>query len=127
MADLQPPLLIPLEGAEPTARCPLPRPPVLGGTAYFKRYKMEADVANLPAPSSPPPGFALLAWAPSLCETHASVLYQCFRQEIDAIVFASLGDAVGCRALMDELVSRSGFVPQATWLLTGPDGPCGTI
>jgi ribosomal protein S18 acetylase RimI-like enzyme len=94
--------------------------------SYYKRYKMEADLANLPAPRLLP-GFSFVPWNPSLLEAHAAVLYDCFFQEVDAFVFPSLGDRQGCSCLMTEICRKSGFLPEATWLLCDPDGPCGTV
>jgi GNAT superfamily N-acetyltransferase len=93
---------------------------------YFKRYKMEVGLENLPPPSVPA-GFECLSWSADLLEAHAGVLYGSFRDEIDATVFPSLGDAHGCCTLMTEIVRRHSFVPEATWLMIGPRGPCGTV
>ena len=93
---------------------------------YFKRFKMEADLDRLPAPVLPP-GYALLPWAPAHIEAHAEVLFRCFFSEIDAVVFASLGDPDGCRRLMTEITRKSGFVPGATWLLTCDGLACGSV
>jgi GNAT superfamily N-acetyltransferase len=97
-----------------------------GRIAYFKRYKMEAGLDRLPAPALPA-GFFWLSWCPGLIEAHAEVLCGCFRQEIDAVVFASLGDPDGCRRLMSEIARKSGFLPQATWLVACAAGFCGTV
>jgi ribosomal protein S18 acetylase RimI-like enzyme len=97
-----------------------------GSLSYFKRFKMEADLDRLPALALPE-GFYWLSWYPGLIETHAELLYGCFYQEIDAVVFASLGDRDGCRRLMSEIVRKNGFLPQATWLLACPSGFCGTV
>jgi ribosomal protein S18 acetylase RimI-like enzyme len=98
-----------------------------GGTiCYFKRYRMEADLHDLPA-AYLPPRFACQCWAPELLEAHAQVLYDSFFQEIDAHVFPSLSSPDGCRMLMMEISRKWGFLPRATWLLVGPDGPCGTV
>jgi ribosomal protein S18 acetylase RimI-like enzyme len=94
--------------------------------SYFKRYKMEADLHALPPPRTPP-GFRWLPWRPELLDAHAAVLFACFHGEIDATVFPSLGDRVGCHSLMTEIVRKSGFQPEATWLLADDNGPCGTI
>jgi GNAT superfamily N-acetyltransferase len=94
--------------------------------SYFKRYKMEVELHDLPRPQLPA-GFACLPWSGDLLEPHAEVLFTCFHQEIDAIVFPSLGDRLGCSCLMTEISRKRGFIPEATWLLTGPDGPCGTV
>jgi GNAT superfamily N-acetyltransferase len=93
---------------------------------YFKRYRMEIDLARLPAPRLPE-GYQCIGWRPDLLEVHAAVLHGCFKDEIDATVFPSLGDPVGCIHLMTEIVRRSNFVPEATWLLAGPEGAVGTV
>jgi ribosomal protein S18 acetylase RimI-like enzyme len=94
--------------------------------SYFKRYKMEANLHALPAPSLPA-GYTCLSWSGSLLEAHAEALFGSFHQEIDSVVFPSLGDRDGCRCLMTEIARKWGFLPGATWLLTGPGGPCGTV
>jgi ribosomal protein S18 acetylase RimI-like enzyme len=94
--------------------------------AYFKRYKMEAELYDLPAPQLPA-GFTCLSWRWGLLEAHAETLFGSFQQEIDARVFPSLGDRDGCRLLMTEISRKWGFLPGATWLLVGPAGPCGTV
>ncbi len=93
---------------------------------YFKRYKMEVDLNDLP-PLACLDGFRSLPWAGSLLDAHAQVLFGAFHQEIDATVFPSLGDRDGCSVLMTEISRRGGFVPEATWLLLGPAGPCGSV
>lgn len=65
-----------------------------------------------------PLGYALHAWSESLVEAHATAKFFSFQNEIDCNVFPCLGDADGCERLMNEISSRSGFVPEATWLLT---------
>ena len=94
--------------------------------SYFKRYKMEVDLSGLPAPVWPA-GFEPLAWRSDLLEIHANVLCQCFNGEVDAVVFPSLGNRDGCAGLMAEIARRRTFIPEATWLLVGPAGACGTV
>lgn len=94
--------------------------------SYFKRYKLEIDLAGLPAPTWPE-GFTPVAWRAELLEAHADTLAGSFHGEIDSIVFPSLGHRAGCVGLMAEVVRRQAFIPEATWLLVGPDGPCGSI
>jgi ribosomal protein S18 acetylase RimI-like enzyme len=94
--------------------------------SYFKRYKMEVALQE-PPELEVPAGFACRAWSGELLETHAAVLYASFHQEIDAQVFPSLGDSLGCVALMTEISRKRTFVPEATWLMIGPDGPCGSV
>jgi GNAT superfamily N-acetyltransferase len=94
--------------------------------SWFKRYKMEIGLADLPAPTWPA-GFHPVAWRPDLLAIHAEVLCQCFHGEVDALVFPSLGNPDGCAGLMAEIVRRRAFIPEATWLLLGPEGACGTV
>ncbi|MCS6849845.1 MAG: GNAT family N-acetyltransferase [Gemmataceae bacterium] len=94
---------------------------------YFKRFRMERELGNdLPA-AVLPAGFSWWPWQPVLLEHHAEVKFQCFHDEIDATIFPSLGCRQGCLLLMTEISRRPGFIPEATWLVVGPDGPCGTV
>jgi GNAT superfamily N-acetyltransferase len=93
---------------------------------YFKRYKMEVDLRSLPSPSLPD-GFSFSTWSYELLDVHAEMLFGSFHQEIDAQVFPSLGDRQGSLCLMIEMTRKRGFLPEATWLLFGPLGPCGTV
>jgi hypothetical protein len=100
---------------------------------YFKRYRMEYDLAELPPFSAiEPEGYRLFPWRDALLETHAEVKYQSFRFEIDANVFPCLGEREGCRRLMHEIARRPGFMEPATWLIAWtPLGEplefCGTV
>jgi hypothetical protein len=94
--------------------------------SYFKRYKMEVNLRDLP-PVQLPAGYHWSPWSPELLNTHADVLFACFHQEIDANVFASLSSPTGCLNLMTELSRKTNFLPEATWLLIGSIGPCGTV
>lgn len=95
--------------------------------AYYKRYRMEIALADAPPVPQLPPGFTWLPWEESLRESHAEVTFRSFQNEIDAYVFPSLGNPVGCSQLMREIRTKSGFLAEATWLLSAPDGPCGAI
>jgi ribosomal protein S18 acetylase RimI-like enzyme len=104
------------------------------GITYFKRFRMEIDLGRpFFAPPELPAEYELLAWDESLLDAHADVKYESFSLELDANVFPCLGDREGCRRLMREIVSRDGFVGEATWLLrfgsrqrTGMEY-CGTV
>jgi ribosomal protein S18 acetylase RimI-like enzyme len=116
-------------GLEPPL--PLPPEPVhlaspFAPIAYFKRFKMEADLSDVSLKELPP-GFSWMPWSLALLDAHAEVLFASFQGEIDAVVFPSLGDLMGCRTLMSSIALKSGFVPEATWLLMAADGPCGSI
>jgi mycothiol synthase len=93
---------------------------------YFKRYKMEMDLGALPSPRLPD-NFSFVPWSCDLLDVHADLLFGSFHQEIDAQVFPSLGDRQGSFCLMIEMTRKRGFLPEATWLLQGPLGPCGTV
>jgi hypothetical protein len=119
---------------ETTGLAPLPLPPepaapvlpCFGPIAYFKRFRMEADLTDAPAPAVPS-GFTCVPWSPTLIDAHAEVLCCSFVGEVDAVVFASLGNHEGCRGLMASIVLKSGFLPEATLLLVGNDGPIGSV
>ncbi|MFN4259222.1 MAG: GNAT family N-acetyltransferase [Gemmataceae bacterium] len=95
--------------------------------SYFKRFKMEIDLHDVPPVPMLPEPYCWVGWDYALLELHAEVKYQCFHEEIDATVFPSLGSRQGCSYLMKEITRKSGFVPQATWLIACPGGYCGTV
>jgi ribosomal protein S18 acetylase RimI-like enzyme len=103
-------------------------------TTYYKRHRMEFDFrrATVPEPQLPE-GYDWVPWHRSLSVVHARVKYECFRDEMDSHVFASLSDVAGCERLMADIVSHAGFVSQAAWMVrfVGNEfhGPvlCGTI
>jgi ribosomal protein S18 acetylase RimI-like enzyme len=88
---------------------------------------MEVGLRQLPPASPLPEGYTFVAWRPELLREHAEVLFASFQDTIDAVVFPSLGDRSGCYFLMTEISRKPGFLPGATWLLTGPDGFCGSV
>lgn len=102
--------------------------------SYFKRFRMEVDLRGRSFRDfALPPGYRLLAWDPELLAEHAEAKYFSFRHEIDADVFACLGDSDGCYKLMSEISDREDFLPEATWLVAyigdgmDPIDFCGTI
>lgn len=104
------------------------------GLTYFKRYRMEFDLDSRFFELPPfPPEYSLLPWRPTLLDAHVHVKYRSFRFEIDANVFTCFHDREGCSRLMQEIVRRDGFLPNATWLLlhqssaTARPEPVGTI
>jgi ribosomal protein S18 acetylase RimI-like enzyme len=94
---------------------------------YFKRFRMEIDLHAAPLVPSLPVGYSWIGWDDSLIEAHAEVKYQSFHDEIDSGVFPSLATPEGCRNLMAEIRRRSGFIPQATWLISYLGTSCGTV
>src|SRR5436190_9217759 len=95
--------------------------------SYFKRFRMEIDLAHLPPVPPLPEGYFWLPWDEALVELHAEVKYRCFHEEIDATVFPSLGDRTGCSRLMTAIRRKAGFLPEATWLIGSPTDDCGTV
>src|SRR5260370_15541185 len=81
------------------------------------------------APASPvlPQGYYWMASEDSLLELPAEVKFRSFYEEIDAMVFPSLANRQGCYCLMSEIRRKSGFVPEATWLVACAAGYCGTV
>jgi ribosomal protein S18 acetylase RimI-like enzyme len=94
---------------------------------YFKRYRMEIDLTDLPPRVALPVGFRWRSWEQTRPSEHALVKYRAFRDEIDAVVFSNLATFEGCLQLMGTIRENSGFCAASTWLIDGPDGPCGTV
>lgn len=102
------------------------------GLKYYKRHRMECDLRRRSLPLVLAPGYRLIAWQPGLVNEHAETKYDCFRGEVDARIFSCLGERDGCQKLMDEIVHKPGFLPEATWLMQYVGVPhkpefCGTI
>jgi GNAT superfamily N-acetyltransferase len=101
-------------------------------STYFKRFRMEADLAVSRTAPALPPGYRLVPWNEAVIDVHARTKFRSFRDELDAIVFPCLGSLDGCRRLMREIRGKSGFLPAATWLVARGSTPetiqwCGTI
>ena len=104
------------------------------GLTYFKRYRMEVDLAAWQPPACDVPrGYELLAWDQTNAESHAEAKFLSFQGELDSSVFPCLATREGCLKLMREISCKRKFVPQATWLAVsrGRDGRlsqnCGTV
>lgn len=104
------------------------------GLTYFKRYRMQIDIRGLQRDFGELPlGYAVRPWDEACLAAHVEAKYRAFAEELDVLVFPSLGSREGCMRLMREITGRREFVPQATWLLEyrgSPDQrpiPCGTI
>jgi GNAT superfamily N-acetyltransferase len=101
-------------------------------SSYFKRFRMDADLASRRRLQPLPAGYRFVPWNEALLDVHARTKFRAFRSEIDATVFPCLGDLEGCRRLMREIRGKSGFLPTATWLVVCNDALgalewCGTI
>jgi ribosomal protein S18 acetylase RimI-like enzyme len=101
-------------------------------SSYFKRFRMDVDLAVARHAAELPTGYRLVGWNEALLDVHARTKHRCFRSEIDAVVFPCLGSLEGCRRLMREIRGKAGFLPEATWLVCWGRAPedlqwCGTI
>lgn len=101
-------------------------------SSYFKRFRMDVDLAVRRHPRPFTAGYRFVPWNEALLDVHARTKFRAFRREIDATVFPCLGDLDGCRRLMREIRGKPGFLPTATWLVVCNDALgdlewCGTI
>jgi len=88
------------------------------GLTYFKRYRMEVDLTSRELPQARlPKGYFFAGWSTELIEAHAETKYLSFRTEIDSNVFPCFSDLSGCVRLMTEISKKTGFLPEATWLI----------
>jgi ribosomal protein S18 acetylase RimI-like enzyme len=100
---------------------------------YFKRYRMEIRLEETPLPAFVlPEGYFWREWNESDVERHALTKFRSFRDELDAEVFACLGEYYGCLRLMSDISQQENFLAPATWLICwmGNDRlpqDCGTI
>lgn len=105
----------------------------MSDTQYFKRYRMEIQLDDLArAPIVLPEGYTWTEWNEADVERHALAKFQSFRDELDAEVFACLGDYYGCLRLMQDICHQEAFLGPATWLISWigdgiPAVDCGTI
>lgn len=100
--------------------------------AYYKRFRMVYDLTRATVtPSVLPDGYVWTPWEMGQEDRHALVKFHSFRDEIDSEVFECLGDYHGCYQLMKDIALQTGFLPDATWLITIPGSTgyedCGTI
>ncbi len=95
--------------------------------SYFKRFRMEIDLNELPPVPRLPEGYGWLAWDYAHLELHAEVKFHSFYEEIDSVVFPSLSTREGCSYLMREISRKPGFRSEATWLLRNGENFCGTV
>jgi GNAT superfamily N-acetyltransferase len=95
--------------------------------SYFKRFRMETRLDDVPPPLLPA-GYSWTAWRADLIDAHAAALAASFHGEIDGLVFPSLGGgSSACRALLEEIARKGGFLPEATWLVVHDGQPVGTV
>ena len=99
---------------------------------YFKRYRMEFDLADWNDwECSIPQRYEVISYRPETLRDHAIAKFNSFRCELDADVFPCLAQREGCLRLMREIAGRGDFVSSATWLIRYRDEtgwlPVGTI
>jgi GNAT superfamily N-acetyltransferase len=110
-----------------TSHAALDGAPVMINISYFKRFRMEIDLNELPPPEALPEGYSWMPWDNTLVDLHAEVKAQCFQDEIDAVVFPSLSNRDGCFHLMREISRKPGFLGDATWLIAHGGEFCATV
>ena len=101
---------------------------------YLKRFRMEIDFRDV-ALEQPklPEGYHWVKWHSGTLHNHALVKFESFHTGVDTQIFPALRTLVGCRELMQSIMTHSGFLPQSTWLIQfganefRPPVPCGTI
>lgn len=94
---------------------------------HFKRYRMEASSRRLLNFAAIPEGFFFVPWDEDLIDEHADVHYRAFSEEMDAQLFPSFRDLLGCKYLLRDLCGRPEFFAPATWLIACGDGFCASI
>lgn len=93
------------------------------GVTYYKRYRMDVDLRRAWRRPLLPMGYRYAAWSRDRLLEHAEAKFHAFRDEIDSGVFPCLGDEDGCLRLMEEIASKPGFLPEATWLIEYDEVP----
>lgn len=93
---------------------------------YFKRHRMERDLLHLEATVPLPPGYWWRSWHDSLIDVHAEVKFLSFQNDLDSIVFPSLGHLAGCSELMRAIRYQERFCAAATWLIVDADATADT-
>src|SRR5205807_10416774 len=86
--------------------------------AYFKRFRMEVDLNELPPHGPLPEGYCWLPWDDALLEAHADAKFRSFYEEIDAVVFPSLSSLDGCQHLMREISQVASGQKPCLWLIS---------
>jgi GNAT superfamily N-acetyltransferase len=86
---------------------------------YVRRFRMEYEFGPRPLPPAVlPDGYAWIPWTRRALGRHTAALYESFRDEIDARVFACFRSFGGCRRLMRTMAGQEQFLPAATWVIT---------
>ena len=93
----------------------------------FTRHRMEINVNGLPPVPVLPAGLLWVPWDDTLLSVHAETHYQAFADCMDRFLFPSFQDPSGCWYTLRQIRDKEGFLPDATWLIAGPNGACGTI
>lgn len=94
---------------------------------YFKRFRMEVDLALAAPPPELARGYFWVPFQRAIVASHATIKHRSFANELDALIFPCLGDADGCHRLMEDISSRRGFLPEATWMIGSASGYVGTV
>lgn len=92
----------------------------------FPRFHMELQLRGQEFEVPPlPEGFHARPWHPTLLEAFITTHYLSFRNETDARLFTSFQTLRGARRVVEYIVGKRGFLPEATWLIEYM--PCGEV
>jgi ribosomal protein S18 acetylase RimI-like enzyme len=93
---------------------------------YYKRFRMELGLSNLPPVPALPEGYFWVPWDEAILDLHAAVHHEAFADALDSALFPSFGDLYGCKHLLKEIRRKPGFLAGATWMIACADGCCGS-
>ncbi|QDT55199.1 Mycothiol acetyltransferase [Caulifigura coniformis] len=99
----------------------------------MRRLLMQVDLQSTPLPVAMLPlRFGWESWQAERAAAHTSVLFDGFRNGIDAGFMKALSTLDGCHDLITATSHHQHFLPEATWLavqygLSGASLPVGTI
>lgn len=83
----------------------------------MRRLVLQLDLRSRALPvSTLPLRFGWGAWHPDRAAAHAAVLYEGFREGIDAGFMQALSTLEGCHDLMSATLRNEHFIPEACWL-----------
>lgn len=91
------------------------------------RHRLEMRLHGLPPVPVLPDGLLWVPWDDTLLGHHADAHFKAFADCIDRHLFPSFSDPAGCWYTLRQIRDKSGFLPQATWLVAGAEGACATI